>query len=79
MPKSLTITVSHAHIDRIKDMFRKTLGRDLTPEEARYLGLSSTVITIGEPEAGEHAHKDKVRTFRAKVKMFTTIRERKLA
>jgi len=40
MSRILSITISAEHVNRIKEMFRKALGRDLTPEEERYLGIS---------------------------------------
>jgi len=42
-------------------MFRKTLGRDLSPEEQRYLGLSTSVITIDDLELKE-SEPDKLKT-----------------
>jgi len=41
-------------LQRIAEMFRQNLGRELTPEEQRYLGLSvvavETVLVGGEAE-----------------------------
>ena len=45
MPRILSITISAEHVDRIKKMFHKILGRDLTPEEERYLGISPASST----------------------------------
>ena len=45
MPKVL----SDIELDRIKATLREALGRDLTPDEYRYLGLSSSVVST-EPE-----------------------------
>jgi len=53
--------LSDEHVDRIKVMFRKTLGRDLSPEEQRYLGLSTSVITIDDLELKE-SEPDKLKT-----------------
>ena len=49
MPKVL----SDEHVNRIKVMFRKTLGRDLSPEEQKFLGLSTGVISIDDLELNE--------------------------
>ena len=43
-------TLSDEEIDRIKQMFSELLARDLSPEEQRYLGLSSKVVSIHELE-----------------------------
>jgi len=45
VPKTLSITISAEHVDRIREMFRQVLGRDLTLEEEGYLGLSSASAT----------------------------------
>ncbi|HEY6249754.1 MAG TPA: hypothetical protein VI685_07315 [Candidatus Angelobacter sp.] len=31
-------------------VFRQSLGRDLSPEEQKYLGLSSVIVSPGDPE-----------------------------
>ena len=49
MPKVL----SDEHVNRIKVMFRKTLGRDLSPEEQKFLGLSTGIISIDDLELNE--------------------------
>jgi len=36
------------HVRRTKEHFRKALGRDLTLEEERYIGLSATVAPIDD-------------------------------
>ncbi len=36
------------HVRRTKERFRKALGRDLTIEEERYLGLSAKVAPIDD-------------------------------
>jgi len=45
--------LSEEHVNRIRVMFRKTLGRDLSAEEQRYLGLSSGVISIDDLELSQ--------------------------
>ncbi len=42
------------HGRRIKEQFRKALGRDLTLEEERYLGLSATVTPIDDINSSEN-------------------------
>ncbi|HEY6972551.1 MAG TPA: hypothetical protein VJA94_25300 [Candidatus Angelobacter sp.] len=39
---------SAERLERIKAMFRKALGRELTAEEQRYLGLASTAESTEE-------------------------------
>jgi len=48
-------TLSDQEIDRIKQRFRELLGRDLSPREQRYLGLSSVVIPIRELDLADPA------------------------
>ena len=49
MAKTITITIPDVHIARIKQKFREVLGRDLTPEESRYLGVFDCIsITEGD-------------------------------
>ena len=45
--------MSDEHVNRIKVMFRKTLGRDLSPEEQKFLGLSTGIISIDDLELNE--------------------------
>ena len=37
-------------IRRIKELFRQALSRDLSPDEQKYLGLSSIVVSINDLE-----------------------------
>jgi hypothetical protein len=46
MPQDL----SQIQLARIELMLRKALGRDLTPEERKYLGLSAIAVPIEESE-----------------------------
>ena len=46
MSKSL----SNKQLERIVEMFRKHLGRELTKEEVKYLGLSCGVASIDDLE-----------------------------
>lgn len=43
-------TLSDEEIRRIKELFHKLLGRDLSSDEQKYLGLSSIVVSIGDLE-----------------------------
>ena len=43
-------SVSEEEIGRMGTMFRQRLGRDLSPEEQRYLGLSLIAVSSGELE-----------------------------
>lgn len=52
MPKIL----SDEEIHRIKELFHKLLGRDLSRDEQKYLGLSSIVVSIGELELSDSAN-----------------------
>ena len=45
----VTKLLSNVEIERIRSKLQAALGRDLTPEESRYLGLSTVVLTDGEP------------------------------
>jgi hypothetical protein len=38
--------LSDFEIARIKAKFREALGRELTPEECKYLGLSNALIPV---------------------------------
>ena len=38
----------HEQLERMAKMFRQNLGRELTPEERKYLGLSSAVAPIDD-------------------------------
>lgn len=50
--------LSDIEFDRIKAKLREALGRDLTPEEYRYLGLSSSIVSKQqEPEKAKSAAK----------------------
>jgi len=40
----MPLRLSDEHLARIKEKFRHTLGRDLTPDELRYLGLSLVAL-----------------------------------
>ena len=51
MGNRVSSEVSAERLERIKEMFRKALGRELTGEEQRYLGLASTAETTEEVEA----------------------------
>ena len=46
-------TLSDEQVRRIKEFFHQLLGRDLSPDEQRYPGLSSIVVSIGELELNE--------------------------
>ena len=46
----MPVTLSDIEAQRIKAMLRKSLGRDLTPDELRYIGLSSVMLPEEEPE-----------------------------
>jgi hypothetical protein len=46
VPKNL----SFSDVARLQQIFREVLGRDLTPEEQRYLGLSVTAIPMADLE-----------------------------
>ena len=54
MPK----TLSDDEIRRIKELFHKLLGRDLSPDEQKYLGLSSIVVSIGELELSDYNNRE---------------------
>jgi len=45
--------LSDEEMNRIKEMYREMLGRDLSPDEQRYLGLSSIGVSIHELELGD--------------------------
>jgi hypothetical protein len=49
--KALTGNVTRAKLLRIQEQLREALGRDLTPEEYRLLGLSS--VMLPEPAEGK--------------------------
>jgi len=51
MPRTITITIPEVHVDRIKQMLRESLGRELTPQELRYLGLSTPVFSLTHSRA----------------------------
>ena len=73
MAKTITITIPDVHVDRVKQMLCESLRRELTPEELRYLGLSSPIMSIKQVELRQmKRHRGEVRT-RGKVL------ERKLA
>ena len=40
----MSLNLSNEHVERIKEQFKRLLGRDLTPDELRYLGLSLTAF-----------------------------------
>jgi hypothetical protein len=42
--------LSAEDIERIENMFRELLGRELTQAERKYLGLSATLISIDDLE-----------------------------
>jgi hypothetical protein len=46
MPKDL----SAVHLERIELMLRNALGRDLTSDERKYLGLSASAVPFDESE-----------------------------
>ena len=50
---AMPLSLSDEHLTRIKEKFRQTLGRDLTPDEMRYLGLSLVALPDYEPPALE--------------------------
>lgn len=58
-------TLSDEHLGRIEEMFRQSLGRELTPEERKYLGLSLVIVSIGELEARNERRKSKAELKRA--------------
>ena len=39
--------LSDLELERIRAKLREALGRDLTPEESRYLGLSNQILPGG--------------------------------
>lgn len=41
---AMPLSLSDEHLTRIKEKFRQTLGRDLTPDEMRYLGFSLVAL-----------------------------------
>jgi len=50
---AMPLSLSDEHLGRIKEKFRQMLGRDLTPDELRYLGLSLVALPDDEPPAVE--------------------------
>jgi len=42
--------VSEENIRRVKEQFRKALGRDLTLEEQKYLALSAAAVPSETPD-----------------------------
>jgi len=71
--KTITITIPDVHIERIKQKFREVLGRDLTSEENRYLGLSSTAISITEGD------EISLQNERRRLRVLKKLRDRKTA
>ena len=41
---------SDEEMRRAREMFRRILGRDLSPEEQKYLALSSIAVSLGDLE-----------------------------
>ena len=48
--------LSDAEIGHIKEVFRKLLGRELSQEEQRYLGLSCIALSVNELELRDPAN-----------------------
>ncbi len=55
MPK----TLSDEQVRRVAEKFRKALGRELTPQERRYLGLSINAVSMDSPEPHLERRRDK--------------------
>ena len=47
-------TLSNEQLERIAEMFRLHLGRELTAAERKYLGLSSTVTPLDDSTKHEN-------------------------
>ena len=45
-----TLSDDEVEMRRIKELFRQALSRDLSPDEQKYLGLSSVVVSINDLE-----------------------------
>jgi hypothetical protein len=48
-------TLSDIELERIKLKLREALGRDLTPEESKYFGLSSGIVPEEPPPQAKAA------------------------
>jgi hypothetical protein len=53
--KSESLSDTQAH--RIVEMFRRALGRELTSEERKYLGMSGDAIPVDELEHNDQRQK----------------------
>lgn len=61
----MTISVPRRHEKRIQTLLCQALGRDLTPEEQKYLGLTAPVISISNVKSGQMArHRPQVKIAR---------------
>jgi hypothetical protein len=45
---TMSRTISAIELERIRAKLREALGRDLTPEECRYFGLSRPIVSEEE-------------------------------
>lgn len=43
-------SLSDNEVERTKHAFRRLLGRDLSPEEERYIGLSCVIVSLDDLE-----------------------------
>lgn len=55
MPMPVTISVPRRHAKRVQTLLCQALGRDLTPEEQKYLGLTAPVVSISNVKSGQMA------------------------